>query len=398
MKRSVKMNLQLFAGMNNPDLNTEVELKDQLKNAIESGDSEEFARVQVEMAKGIEARILREAKSAMNEDINDNAIMVKRGLNPLTKEEKAYYNEVIGTEGFAGTEKLMPATIFDRVFEDLRQNHPLLAEIDFVNTTATTEWITRNSDCEAAWWGALTDEITKKLSASFKKEQTGLYKLSAFVPVAKAMLDLGPQWLDRFVREILAESIAIALEEAIVVGDGNGKPVGMTKDLDTVTLGVHADKAPVALTKLTPATFGSKIMAPLTDNGKRNIGEVMFVVNPLDYWEKIFPATTFQSATGQYVSGILPYPAKIIQSVAMPQGKMVAGLAKNYFMGIGSTQKIEFSDHYKFLEDERTNLVKQYANGKPMDNDSFIVFNIANLEITIPQVSVVGTVSTKEEV
>lgn len=395
------MNLQLFAGMNNPDLNTEVELRDQLKNAIESGDSEEFARIQVDMAKGIEARILQEAKSAMNEDMNDNAIMVRRGLNPLTKEEKDYYNEVIGSEGFAGTEKLMPATIFDRVFEDLRQNHPLLTEIDFVNTTATTEWITRNSDCEAAWWGALTDEITKKLSGSFKKEQTGLYKLSAFVPVAKAMLDLGPQWLDRFVREILAESIAIALEDAIVKGTGNGEPIGMIKDLDgAVVAGVYPDKTAKALADLSPKTLGEEIMTPLTDSGKKVVNQVLLVVNPLDYWSKIFPQTTFLTADKSYVHGVLPIPAKVIQSVSVPVGSMIAGISNKYFMGIGSTLKIEHSDQYKFLEDERTYLVKQYANGKPLDNKGFIVFDISAMEIPDNEVvvkEVKGVVKTKEQ-
>jgi hypothetical protein len=48
-------------------------------------------------------------------------------------------------------------------------------------------------------------------------------------------------------------------------------------------------------------------------------------------------------------------------------------------MGIGSSQKIEYSDHYKFLEDERTYITKQYANGKPIDNESFLLFNISNM-------------------
>ena len=33
----------------------------------------------------------------------------------------------------------------------------------------------------------------------------------------------------------------------------------------------------------------------------------------------------------------------------------------------------------KFLEDERTYLTKQYANGKPKDNDSFLLFDISSL-------------------
>ena len=364
------------------ELKNEVEIKEQIKAAIENGDSEEFAKLQVELAKVIEARVLQEAKQAVNEDLNDQAVMIKRGLNPLTKEELTYYNEVIGGEGLAGTEKLMPATIFDRVFEDLRQNHPLLSEIDFVNTTGVTEWITRNGEVAAAWWGPLCDAITKKLEMAFNKEQTGLYKLSAYVPVCKAMLDLGPQWLDRFVRQILFESMAIALETAIVAGTGKDQPIGMIKDLGgAVVDGVYPDKEATLLNDLEPATLGGQVMAPLTKGGTRAVPNVLLIVNPMDYWAKIFPATTFLSANGTYVHGVLPIPAKVVQSVAVEQGTMIAGMAKDYFMGVGSTQKVEYSDHYKFLEDERTYIAKQYANGKPVDNDSFLVFDITGVTV-----------------
>jgi hypothetical protein len=367
------------------DLKNELELKEKIKAAIESGDSEAFAKVQIEFAKGIEARILQESKDAISEDINDNAVMVKRGLNPLTAEEKTYYNEVITGASFGGSEKLMPATIFERVFEELKANHPLLSEIAFVNTTGVTEWVSRNNDVEAAWWGTLVAAITKKLEVAFKKEATGLYKLSAYVPVCKAMLALGPVWLDRFVREILSESLAIALELAIVAGTGKDQPIGMIKNLaGAVVDGVYPDKAAVALNDLQPATLGASIMAPLTKEGKRAVASVLLLVNPLDYWAKIFPNTTMLSSAGTYVYGVLPIQAKIVQSVAVPQGKMIAGMAKDYFMGVGSTQVIEFSDHYKFLEDERTYIAKQYANGKPMDNDSFLLFNITAM--TVPTV------------
>jgi len=372
--------------MKNLDLDkTELELKEQLKIAIVENDGDKFVEAQMAMSKGIEARILKEAKQAVNDDFSDQSVMIKRGLNPLTQAETKYYNEVIGSTGFAGTEALMPATIFDRVFEELAANHALLSEINFVNTTATTEFITRNNDVVAAWWGALTAAITKKLDMAFKKEATGLYKLSAYVPVCKSMLDLGPQWLDRFVREVLLESLAIALELAIVAGTGKEQPIGMIKNLaGAVVDGVYPDKVGAAMADLTPATLGSLVMSPLTKNGKRAVPSVLIIVNPLDYWAKIFPNTTIMSAAGTYVYGVLPIPAKIVQSIAVAQGTMIAGMAKDYFMGVGSAQKLEFSDHYKFLEDERTYIAKQYANGKPMDNASFLVFNISAM--TIPTI------------
>src|SRR5699024_5800943 len=114
------------------------------------------------------------------------------------------------------------------------------------------------------------------------------------------------------------------------------------------------DKTATALADLKPGTLGANIMAPLTKGGKRAVQQVLLIVNPLDYWEKIFAETTFLTADKSYVYGVLPIPAKIIQSVAVPQGTMIAGMGKDYFMGVGSTQKIDYSDHYKFLEDERT--------------------------------------------
>jgi len=360
----------------------ELEIKNDMKEAIEEGNSEAFVAAQTALAKSIENRILEEAKNARKEGILselDKEIMSKRGLD-LTAEEREFYNEVIDGDGFEGTEKMLPATIFDRVFDNLRKNHPLLSKIDFKNTTAVTEWITRNSEAEAAWWGALTDDILKKLSAAFKKEDTDLYKLSAYMPVAKAMLDLGPAWLDRFVRELLYESIALALEMAIVDGTGDGEPIGMNRDLEgAVVEGVYPKKTAQSLADLEPITLGNKIMAPLTKEGERAVPEALILVNPLDYWERIFAKTTFLTADKSYVYGVLPIPAEIIQSVAVDKGELIAGVARDYFMGIGSSQKIEYSDHYKFLEDERTYITKQYANGKPIDNESFLLFNISNM-------------------
>lgn len=370
--------------MKNEDLKNkeELEIKNDMKEAIEEGNSEAFVAAQTALAKSIENRILEEAKNARKEGILselDKEIMSKRGFD-LTAEEREFYNEVIDGDGFEGTEKMLPATIFDRVFDNLRKNHPLLSKIDFKNTTAVTEWITRNSEAEAAWWGALTDDILKKLSAAFKKEDTDLYKLSAYMPVAKAMLDLGPAWLDRFVRELLYESIALALEMAIVDGTGDGEPIGMNRDLEgAVVEGVYPKKTAQSLADLEPITLGNKIMAPLTKEGERAVPEALILVNPLDYWERIFAKTTFLTADKSYVYGVLPIPAEIIQSVAVDKGELIAGVARDYFMGIGSSQKIEYSDHYKFLEDERTYITKQYANGKPIDNESFLLFNISNM-------------------
>ncbi|HGS8889703.1 TPA: phage major capsid protein [Clostridioides difficile] len=368
----------------NLDEATNVELRTNLMEAIKSNDEEKITTVFLRMAEDIQSNLLKEARSIANTESIDRAILDKRGMPQLTSEERAYYSQVIEKRGFTDLEITMPRTIFDRVFDDLEQNHPLLSAITFENTTGVTEWVIRKTGTEAAWWGQLTDPIKKELEGGFAKINTVAYKLSSYLPVAKSMLDLGAEWLDRYVRVVLTESISLGLEMGIVAGTGKDQPIGMMKDLKgSVVEGVYPDKTAKPLADFKPNTLGTEIMAPLTNDGKRTVASVIMLVNPVDYWAKIFGATTMLTSNGTYVYGVLPIPGNIIQTVAVPKNKLIVGVAKDYFMGIGSAGKIEYSDEYKFLEDVRVYLAKQYATGTPKDNFSFLVFDIENLDTTL---------------
>lgn len=364
---------------------SEVEMKENFLNALNSGDEEQMAKAFTEFANSIQNNIIAEAKSVMNEDLTDRQVMLSRGLSPLSKEETTFYNEVIAGNGFAGTEKLVPATVIDRVFENLTQQHELLQYIDFVNVTGITEWIVKKGDVATAFWGKLTAAISEILDEGFEKIPTEQYKLSAFLPVANAMLVLGPVWLDRYVRTVLTEAVSIGLESAIISGTGADQPIGMLRDLEgAVVGGVYPLKTATTLTDLSPKTLGENVMSPLTKNGKRVVSQVLLVVNPTDYWAKVFPETTVLTQNGNYVHGVLPIPAKVVQSVSVPVGKMIAGVASDYFMGMGATRKIESSKDVRFIEDETVYLAKLYANGRPKDNDSFLVFDITGVGVPTP--------------
>ena len=350
--------------------------KTEIKNALETGDAETFADVFIKTinakAESIQNSLIEEAKS-FNVENADAAVLAQRGFKPLTAEERRYYNEVKDKHSFDGLE--LPKTVFERVFDDLQKEHPLLSEIDFVNTTGVTEWIVRVDDVEAAWWGPLCEEIKKKLDTGFKTIQTTLYKVSAYVPVCKAMLALGPEWLDRYVRAILTESIALAMEKYIIAGDGKDGPVGITKKIADVEDGVHKDKEAVALADFSPESIGTSILAPLA-KGKNGLGRLILVVNSQDYYNKFYPLFNIQDRDGKYADQNLPFDGKVIISNYMPEGKMAVGEARNYFMGIGSTLKIEHSDEYRFLEQQRVYISYQYANGMPRKDEDFIVFDI----------------------
>lgn len=350
-----------------------------LLKAFHDGSETAFSDAMAAFANDIQANIIEEAKQTSS----DTAVLMNRGQKPLTSQETKYYNEVVNNGGFDGVETLVPATVFERVFEDLQNDHGLLSKIEFVNTTGVSEFITSRG-VNPAWWGKLTDAFKEVLDNGFETINMKQFKLSGYIPVAKAMLDLGPQWLDRYVRTVLVESLRIGLEDAIISGDGNDKPIGMINDIKNVTDGKHPVKTAEDLADFTPKTLGeimSKFSKVKFDGVEttyyRNVKpeDVIMVVNPSDYWLKVYPAITTQIMDGSYRTG-LPLAFDIETSVAVPEGLAVIGVGRDYFMGIASELKIETSDEVKFIDDQRVYAARQYANGQPKSNDSFRLFTL----------------------
>lgn len=368
--------------------NADVEMRfdERVENSLKTGDAKEVARVlserEHEFAQELKQQILAEAAQVGEVAGMTKSELEKLGLRQLNAQERQYYMAAIEKTTFDDMDLTFPRTVFDRVFQDLREQHPLLSAMQFVNTTGLTEWILRTADVEAAWWGALCAPIEKQLKNGFKKETLGQYKLSAFIPLCKSMLVLAPEWLDRFVREQLMESISLGLEKAAVEGTGKDQPIGMMIDLDAAyTDGEERpQKTAKEITDLSPQTIGNEILAPMVDGKIRNPRDIAMIVNPADYWGIFFPLTTFQDQiTGNYHTTNYAFPFNVIQSTFVPAGKMIVGDLKNYFFGVTAPQKIEYSDEYRFLEDDRVYITKMLANGKPMDNKSFYVFDISGI-------------------
>lgn len=380
--------------MKNLDLSlTNEELKTKMQEAVESGDNEKQVEALTELMQYIAQETTMEVTKTMRQTNNDNMIMTSRGAKLLTSEEIKYYNklsEAMKTnQSISDIDVVMPTTVIDRVFEDLEAQHPLLSKINFQNVTGMVEIIVRTGDVTPAWWGKLTDEIKKELESGFEKKTVNLYKLSAFLPICKAHLDLGPAWLDSFIRRFIVEALSLGLEAGIVTGTGKDQPIGMNRDLEgAVKEGVYPEKAAIAIKDLSPATMGA-LAAELTNEGKRAVTKLLMVVNPIDYLTKIFPATTVLNANGTYVNNVLPFPTDVVQCAKVATGKAIVGLASKYFMGLGSTKKIENSDEYHFLEDERVYIGKLYGNGFPVDNNSFLNVDISAIpSVTFEQGSV----------
>lgn len=388
--------------MMNPDqqLKVQSELKAKISQAIEDGNTEDFSQLLTDYMARIEQEVIKEAKNSSATVMNDSNVLQTRGVRQLTSEETNYYQSVIGAmqaapNSLSDIDVVMPETIIDAVFDDLSTGHELLSVIGFENITGLTSMLMNTHEKQLATWGPLNSEIVKELVSGFEEIQLGQNKLSAFMMVSQDMLDLGPVWIDRYVREVMYEALAYGLEDGIINGTGKDQPIGMTKDLDEAVDPVtgYADKAATVVTELDAEAYGA-ILAELSENAKghkRTVNNVIMVVNPTDYFTKVMPATT-QLINGTWVNNILPYPTRIIQSTEVADGQAVIGLADEYTMGMGLVKdgKIEYSDEYKFLEDYRTYKIRFLGEGRPKDNTAFKVLDISGLKPLTQKVEVVS--------
>lgn len=373
------------------------DLRVQLAEALREGDDKKIGEAMDGFMSFMSETIMAEA-SGIGEAA-DKSVLAARGVRQLTAKETEFYNDFISRAKAAGDPQTvitnigsaLPETVIDSVMDDMRAAYPLLNMIDFTNTGAAIKWVLNGQGAQAATWDELNTEITKDLEGAINVVDMTQRKLSAFMFATEDMLDLGPAWVDRYVRAVLGEALSAGLEIGIVDGNGLKQPIGMTRNfagsLDPST--GYARKSPITVTDFSPVSYGT-LLATLAVDGntqkERPVSRALLVVNPVDYFTKIMPATTMLTNLGSYVGNVLPFPTDVVQSVGVPSGHAVLGIARKYFMGVGTSRggRLEYTDHYKFLEDLRTYKIKFFGMGRPYDINAFIYLDIENLVATNP--------------
>lgn len=389
----------------------EKEYVNQLVAAMKSGDEAEISKAWESLHDSIANQVKADFEDL--QESHDAAVLAQRGYRQLTSKETKWYQKVIAALksndpkqaftaiiGSDNEEDLMPTTIIEDVYKNLQEEHPLLKAINFQYVGYITKWILNDHSAQNAVWGKITDEIVKEITSSFKVIDVDQNKLSAYAIIELGMLDLGPTFLDGYIRAVLSEAIMAGLEIAIVSGSGVNEPIGLIKDIHegvsySSSTG-YPDKEQVAITAFTPEKYGAVLagLAETEAGHKRKFTKVGLICNQVDYLTKVMPATTVLNASGSYVNNLFPFPTEVYISNALADGAAVLFLEDEYFLGMGGSKNgvIEYSDEYKFLEDQRVFKVKQYGAGRAFDNTSAVYLDISGLEPAYI------TVMNKEEV
>ncbi len=335
-----------------------------------------FNALQTEVATAITKEV--------NNEMLDRSILQQRGQNVLTSEETKFFNAAVLDGGFKD-DSILPETTQERVFEDLVKEHPLLDALGLQDLGAVTKFI--YSDATKAFaWKEIFGDISGQVNAAFRSEKIGQLKLTAFAVIPNDMLELGPVWIERYVRTLLVESYSVGLEYGFVNGRGatQSEPVGLLKDVNAET-GAITDKTSSGTLTFAPSQYGEiiagelySVVKALSTNAKnesRKIGgKVVMVVNPIDSIGVQF-RNTIQTANGQWVTA-LPYNIQVVESEEIPVGKALFFVKGEYLAVIAGGYKLKKFDQTFAMEDATLYTIKQFANGKPKDNKTALLYDL----------------------
>lgn len=365
--------------------------KQAFAKATQEGTPEEQSVALNNMLEALAKDVQKDIFSQVNENVSDRSVLQSRGMNVLTSEETKFFNAVIEEGGFKEKDTL-PKTTQERIFEDLVKEHPLLQQIGIKNLGAVTEFIYGDPE-GAAVWGPLFGDIKGKLNANFRKESISQLKLTAFVPIANDMLKLGPAWVERYVRTMISEAMSVGLEKGFVTGTGQDQPVGLLKNVNKET-GAVSDKTSAGTLTFKPGrTMIQELKGVVKKLSTRTVGEekkvrkvagkVVMVVNPFDSFDIQANATT-QNAAGVYVTS-MPFNPTIVESTFIPEGKALFFVRGEYIAAIGGAMEMKKYDQTLAMEDATLYIAKQFATGKPIDNDAAQLYTLDLDEVEDPE-------------
>ena len=393
--------------------------------AFQGDDTHAVEEAFVEMQTAIYESVREEYEAAIAS--NDRAILAQRGFRQLTTEETEYYTKIINAlrsnnprQAFANImgdpddtsvktntipDKMMPETIFNEILDNITEAHPLLALIRPKNVGYITTWLRNKHTRQLAVWGEIETDIAGEIKSAFEVVSVRQGRLTCYMLIHRDTLALGPTFLDGYMRTVLAEAMACGMEYGICTGKGvGGEPVGFDRDIHA---GVSVNeetgyprKTAVAVTSFEPAEYGAIVARLAKDEKghvKRSVAGLTLVCNLNDYLTKVMPSTTVLNTEGRYVNDLFPIATRVVTAEIISDGEALLILPDEYDLLVGGTRGIEYSDEYRFLEDQRVTKMVTYAFGKAKDNNSGLLLDISGLEPGYVNVKVKGTVKTKEQ-
>lgn len=339
----------------------------------------------------------------MNVRAFDALPMERREQIVKRSEVKAFLDKLRSCKGsnraISGAELEIPIVFLELISENMYRYSKLLNRVQVRSVRGEARQTIAGTVPEAIWTemcGAINE-----LSFVFNQITMDGYKVAGYVPVCNSLLEDTDIELASWIIEMLAESIAYAIDKAILYGKGGSynMPLGIVTrlaqeskpsnypanapawvDLHTSNL-IKIDGA-----TMTGAQFWSALVEATGNTFNRYARGTMFwAMNSKTYAKLKSKLITF-TATGDIVAnlfGTLPIVTGDVDILEfIPDNDIIGGYGYLYLWIDRASMVIDQSEHVQFIQDNTVFRGKARADGQPLIPQAFVGINIANTSVT----------------
>ncbi|AVK48940.1 hypothetical protein AXY43_13400 [Clostridium sp. MF28] len=304
-------------------------------------------------------------------------------VDRLNREEvRSFYanlKEAVEKRSISGLDLTIPQIIMDTLTYDMGRYSVLYDLVRVAKLTGKGRAIIVGEAPQAVWT-EMQGRINE-LSCLFTDVEVDGYKVGGFIPLDNSYIEDSMVNLAMHVEDCLKESIAIALDKAIIYGKGNKMPMGIIPAINANT----DLKAKNIITLSAANTKFDKIIEAMKNikRGRRGRGPITVIMNESTWLGTIVPMSlttnnsgTFVTASNQAFPGV---GYKVEFSEEMPDNNILVGDFTKYLLAERSDVKGASSSEFLFTDDKTVFKATARYDGKPVREAAFVLIGLGGV-------------------
>jgi len=338
-----------------------------------------------------------EARSNRNTEGENRMSKRARGMRMTREQRLAYLNQpevrsfyenikkAVETRSITGLDLTIPQIAMDNILDDLGRYSVLYSLVKVVKLTGEGRAIIAGEAPEAIW----TEMIGKinELAGLFTEVEVDGYKVGGFIPLHNSLIEDSMINLSAYVDDLLTESIAIALDKAVLYGTGTKMPLGIIPALhaDYVADPVSGLRTTNIITLSVANTKFANIIQSLKfiKRGRRGRGPITILMSESTWLGTILPMSLANNASGSLVTAAnqafpgVGYKVEFVEDI--PEDTLVAGDFSKYILAERSGVKGASSSEFLFTDDKTVFKATARYDGKPVRKSAFVLIGLNNV-------------------
>lgn len=407
-QKAVESAVEDFEAEKNANVEEQKKLEDELANL-----EKELAETEAEQEKA--AKTEPEARDNKQTERKEVRTMRTRMFDKLTLEQRSQIFESDRFKGFANEIRsaiqeqraltnaglTIPTELLEVLRWKIEEYSKLVRKVNLQTVNGNARQIIPGAIPEAVWTEMCGN--LNELALTFNDVEVDAYKVGGYIPVCNAVIEDTDVDLVGIVLDALAKGMGLALDKAIVYGNGTKMPLGIVTRLAQTTqpasypatartwVDLHTSNVKTG-TGATGTSLFKEIInnsACADDKGYNNDG-IMWLMNHKTKVKLMSEAIEVNSA-GALVAGMdgqMPViGGEIIELSFIPDNNIVFGYGQLYVLAERAGFRLDNSEHAMFVNDKTVFRGKARYDGQPSIAEAFGVLSITSSAPTTSGIS-----------